>query len=1426
MPTTPMTAYSGSNVTSLVNAILGANSGISVDASSITLKASGNDAVNFYDGSLSQLGIGSGLLITSGTTPGTSNTVGWFGQDNTQYDALGNPLNYNNGDPEIDAVVNSVFQTQSYDATALSFNFSVTDPAATSVSFDLVFGSDEYPEWVDAFVDCAVIIVNGVNYALFNHDPKAPLSVISPNLAAGYFQDNAGNVLPIEYDGVSHVLKIVAPINPGQVNSIKIAVADTGDHIYDSGMFISNMVAGNTPGSGVVITPVTPSTNGDDIVTGSVADELINLLAGNDTAYAGGGDDIVVAGAGNDTVYGGSGNDVMEGDQGNDLLDGGAGTSNEAVFLGKSTDYAISYDAATGHYTVTDLTSGASEGTDTLANVQLAKFSDGLFDLTPSGLVAHVSGGGVPVNTAGSVVLSGAAVVGHALTAIVIDADGVPSASGAVSITWQTSADGVNWIDTGVTGQSYTLTGADSGQQIKAGASYVDVLGHAEAPISAPLTVAAASGNIVINPMQLSAPGGASIADPLTTLVNNAIGLGFTANEAVTAVKAALGLPDIDLKSYDALSILASNPTDATALAVIKISAEVAMTAAVSDPSGFDLTLKVMDAASNGQVLNLADPATLATILSGIDANLLDIVTGLNKDMADAGSFATVNLVWNDYAGQADNLAPYIGHIDALAVHINLAPTGASTASLPFGSEGADYVIQSADLLAGFTDPEGAALSVVALSANGGGTITDNGDGSFTFTPDAGFNGPVELAFTVSDPEGATVNGSNLLVIEAAPVAIDITPPTATITSDHAGTTATGDVSYTVTFSEDVFGLGTDSFFASFGTVTSISGSGGVYTVVVTPDAGFEGTMDLSLTAGVTFDAAGNPNDAAYADPQAVDTLAPGVTITSGVAGTATGDISYTVSFSEAVSGLAADDFTVTNGTVSLVTGSGNTYTVVVTPTAGFEGTVDFALKAGAVSDGAGNLGTAAAAAAQAVDTLAPTVAAFSPADGASGVAVGANIVVSFSETVALGAGTIQIHQGAANGALVESFDVAGSSRLALNGSTLTIDPTANLAAGVQYFVTFTAGSLHDSAGNGFAGTASYDFTTLAPPPPSSLPLNLIGTAGADTLTGGALDDTLTGLGGVDSLDGQDGSDTYVIGASSQHSAAEFHDSGTSGIDTVVFNGAKDSTLKLFAGDTGIEVVQAGSGSMSLHINASAVQNGLTLIGNAGNNFLTGTAFDDVLIGGAGSDTLIGGAGNDTASYATATTGVTVSLSQSSEQNTGGAGKDILQGIENLIGGSGNDSLSGNDLANRLDGGQGNDLLDGRNGNDTLLGGAGADTLTGGLGVDLLWGGTGADTFAFNTLKDSLTTARDSIWDFNHAEGDRIDLHLIDAITGGKDQAFTFAGSAFGHVAGQLISVLEGDHYAVQGDVNGDGVADFAINVYAAAPLVSADFIL
>jgi methionine-rich copper-binding protein CopC len=112
-----------------------------------------------------------------------------------------------------------------------------------------------------------------------------------------------------------------------------------------------------------------------------------------------------------------------------------------------------------------------------------------------------------------------------------------------------------------------------------------------------------------------------------------------------------------------------------------------------------------------------------------------------------------------------------------------------------------------------------------------------------------------------------------------------------------------------------------------------------------------------------------------------------------------------------------------------------------------------------------------------------PTVSSFSPVDNATGVNASANLILTFSEPIQKGIGTIQIHTGSAAGPVLESFAVASSANLTItNSNTLTIDPTANLSPSTHYFVTLDAGSVNDLAGNAYAGSISYDFTTAAAP--------------------------------------------------------------------------------------------------------------------------------------------------------------------------------------------------------------------------------------------------------------------------------------------------------------------------------------------------------
>ena len=168
-------------------------------------------------------------------------------------------------------------------------------------------------------------------------------------------------------------------------------------------------------------------------------------------------------------------------------------------------------------------------------------------------------------------------------------------------------------------------------------------------------------------------------------------------------------------------------------------------------------------------------------------------------------------------------------------------------------------------------------------------------------------------------------------------------------------------------------------------------------------------------------------------------------------------------------------------------------------------------------------------------------------------------------------------------------------------------------------------------------------------------------------------------------------------------------------------------------------------------------------------------------------------------------------------------GRDTITGFENASGADGNDSIFGNASANVLTGNDGFDGLFGYGGNDHLIGGAGGDNIFGGLGADLLEGGVGPDTFNFLSLADSTVAAkgRDTIVDFTvlgvPAVDDLLNLSGIDAIAKTKtvNDAFHLTADAgfggFTHHAGELNFHYSGNSTIVEGDVTGDGKADFSI---------------
>jgi Ca2+-binding RTX toxin-like protein len=239
-----------------------------------------------------------------------------------------------------------------------------------------------------------------------------------------------------------------------------------------------------------------------------------------------------------------------------------------------------------------------------------------------------------------------------------------------------------------------------------------------------------------------------------------------------------------------------------------------------------------------------------------------------------------------------------------------------------------------------------------------------------------------------------------------------------------------------------------------------------------------------------------------------------------------------------------------------------------------------------------------------------------------------------------------------------------------------------------------------------------------------------------------------------------------------------------------------------------------------------------TMNGLGGDDELWGHNGNDTLNGGTGNDTLRGGAGNDT--YFIDSLGDVLIETSGIDTVNSTVSKTLDAGFENLtLLGTLNIQATGNVSNNTLTGNSAGNVLNGGAGADTLIGGRGRDIMTGGLSTDVLV----RDVFDFNFASETgkRASTRDVIKDFRHLIDD-IDLRTIDAnskVAG--NQSFSFLatkGAAFTGVAGQLHWLqlnpagTAADKTIIEGDINGDRITDFQIELTGLKSLTKADFLL
>lgn len=217
-------------------------------------------AIGSFSGSAINFGLTNGIVITTGTVNAGGN--GPQGPNNSSNAGI------NNNTPGFNLLSNQIGGSAStYNAAILEFDFV---PYADTVRFRYVFGSEEYPEYVGSdFNDVFAFFISGPGISglqniarLPNGSPVAINNVNNGPSNAGpcancanYVYNGDGNTSPyngsnqyLQYDGFTRVLEAVSKVQCGQTYHLIIAIADVGDGIYDSGIFLeANSLTSNVP---------------------------------------------------------------------------------------------------------------------------------------------------------------------------------------------------------------------------------------------------------------------------------------------------------------------------------------------------------------------------------------------------------------------------------------------------------------------------------------------------------------------------------------------------------------------------------------------------------------------------------------------------------------------------------------------------------------------------------------------------------------------------------------------------------------------------------------------------------------------------------------------------------------------------------------------------------------------------------------------------------------------------------------------------------------------------------------------------------------------------------------------------------------------------------------------------------------------------
>lgn len=501
----------------------------------------------------------------------------------------------------------------------------------------------------------------------------------------------------------------------------------------------------NTLTNGGVLTdpldprPQAPTSNPNHDDETSDADLLVaDGTSGNDVITAvSSADHAIHAGAGDDVVVGGDGNDLLDGGSGDDTLQGGNG--NDSYVVDSASDIVVEVaDAGTDSaLSYIDITLAANLENLTLMPTALEGTGNNLDNILTGNDAANIlSGGG------GNDTLVGAA--------------------------------GDDTLIGGEGSDTYTYSSGDGDDLIRDTGSAVDT------------DTLYLSGYV---PAEVRAIRHEGADDDLQLLLSD--GALVTVEDYFAASGAGIEVIGFDLDP-------ALNRNDINALAAA--SGIVANTApqAVADSSfsvyGSDILIPAAALLENDRDVE-GDTLTIVAV----GASSLGTATLLgNGDIELLVPTGTEDVVTFTYTVADPSGATSTADVSLLVGPENVAPAAVADGSIDIARDAATTLVAS-QLLSNDNDPEGSTLTISTVANAIAGSVTDNGDGTVTFTPDAGYTGPASFTYTASDG-----------ITESTPATVDVMV--------HDVTTITG-----TDYNDAIFGT------AEWETIVGLGGSDEIF---------------------------------------------------------------------------------------------------------------------------------------------------------------------------------------------------------------------------------------------------------------------------------------------------------------------------------------------------------------------------------------------------------------------------------------------------------------------------------------------------------------------------------------------------------------------------------------------------------------------